>query len=193
MARRASSGTEAAGHRARLMDGMAAAVAAKGYAETTIADVARHARVSKRTFYEHFVGKEECLLALYVAASDAVIAAVRDAVRSARGADARIAAGARVYLARLVEHPQLVRTLFIEILAAGPAGLAVRAAVNDRFARLVRSLARGGATRPSPRLALAVVGGINELVLQAVLDDRLDRLPRLERPIVELLTTVLER
>ena len=58
------------GHRARLTGGLAAAIAEKGYAAVTIADVVRHARVSKRTFYEHFADKEACFLALYAETSD---------------------------------------------------------------------------------------------------------------------------
>ncbi|REM69108.1 TetR/AcrR family transcriptional regulator, partial [Mycobacterium tuberculosis] len=56
-------------HYARLLQGMAHAVAAKGYAETTIADIVREAAVSRRTFYEHFSTKTECLIALYETAS----------------------------------------------------------------------------------------------------------------------------
>ena len=56
-------------HYTRLLQGMAHAVAAKGYAETTIADIVREAAVSRRTFYEHFSTKTECLIALYQTAS----------------------------------------------------------------------------------------------------------------------------
>ena len=59
-----AAGTE---HRARLLEGMARAVAAKGYADTTIADIVREASVSRRTFYENFADKAECLTALYEA------------------------------------------------------------------------------------------------------------------------------
>src|ERR1700712_3232206 len=55
----------AEGLRGDLMSGLAAAVAEKGYAASTIADIVTHARVSKRTFYEHFADKEECLMAIY--------------------------------------------------------------------------------------------------------------------------------
>ncbi len=55
-----TAGTE---HRARLLEGMARAVAAQGYADTTIADIVREAGVSRRTFYEHFSDKTDCLSA----------------------------------------------------------------------------------------------------------------------------------
>src|SRR6185437_14381379 len=50
--------------RRRLLDGLAASIADKGYRATTVADIVRRARTSRRTFYEHFAGKEECFIAL---------------------------------------------------------------------------------------------------------------------------------
>ena len=61
--------------RRRLEDAMAAAVAEKGLAATTIADVARHAGTSKRTFYEHYADKTECYLSLFATRSAAMVAA----------------------------------------------------------------------------------------------------------------------
>src|SRR6266498_996015 len=46
--------TIVASQRGRLLDAMAAAVAEKGYAETTVSDVVDRAGVSRRTFYEQF-------------------------------------------------------------------------------------------------------------------------------------------
>ena len=56
-------------HRGRLFEGMARAVAAQGFAACTIADIVREAAVSRRTFYEHFQTKADCLIALYESAS----------------------------------------------------------------------------------------------------------------------------
>jgi AcrR family transcriptional regulator len=172
------------------MDGMAAAFAKRSYADTTIADIVRHAGVSKRTFYEHFDSKEECLLALYVAASERVLGAIEEAVESAGTLDGQIAGATRAYLARMQAHPQLMRTLLIEILATGPSGLAVRRDIHQRYAALLRRLvSRPGKPLPAP-MASAVVGGINELILQAVLDDRIDRLLDLARPAANLVRAV---
>jgi len=51
--------------RERLIAGLAEAIAEHGYARTTIAHIARHAAVSRRTFYEHFRDKDECFSAAY--------------------------------------------------------------------------------------------------------------------------------
>ena len=56
-------------HPSRLLQGLAQSVAAKGYADTTIADIVREAGVSRRTFYEHFDGKPAALIALYESAA----------------------------------------------------------------------------------------------------------------------------
>jgi AcrR family transcriptional regulator len=51
--------------RDRLLAGVAKAVGERGFANVTIADIVRHARVSRRTFYDHFAGKEECVEAAF--------------------------------------------------------------------------------------------------------------------------------
>lgn len=179
-------------YRRRLMDGMAAAVAERGYADTTIADIVRHARVSRRTFYEQFASKEACLLALYVAASERVIRATAAAIGSAGDRDAQIARATAAYLARMQASPVLTRTLFLEILGAGPAGLQVRREINQRYAELFRGVVEADGGRLSPDVAAAAVGGVNELILQAVLDDRVDRLVAdVAGPAAQLLRAVL--
>src|SRR3954447_21852244 len=67
-----------ASQRWRMLRAMAEAVAQKGYANTVVADVTARARVSRKTFYEHFSGKEACFLATF----DASVAAVRSGVAS---------------------------------------------------------------------------------------------------------------
>jgi AcrR family transcriptional regulator len=52
-----------ANQRYRLCGAMIAAVAAHGYARTSVAQLCRLAGVSKRTFYEQFEDKQDCFLA----------------------------------------------------------------------------------------------------------------------------------
>lgn len=54
-----------AGQRERLLNGMAKAVARRGYTGATVAQVIAHAGVSRSTFYEHFADKEDCFLATF--------------------------------------------------------------------------------------------------------------------------------
>ncbi len=164
--------------RARLVEGMAAAVVEKGYAQATIADVVRHAGTSKRTFYEHFVDKEACFLATYTAASDDVLTSIAAAVDERAPWRRRIAAAMRAYTDALEARPALTRTFLLEIHAAGPGALRARRAIHGRFAALLRGFVDAAraeerhlaALSPSMATALstALVGGINELVLEAL-------------------------
>jgi AcrR family transcriptional regulator len=190
----------AATHRARLTGGLAAAIAEKGYAAATIADVVRHARVSKRTFYEHFADKEACFLALYSEASDDLLTVIADAVARAPGGwDERLATAARAYFERVAAEPALIRTGLIEIRAAGPAARRLRREVQRRYADMLRRLsveataAEPAITPLSPELATAVVGGIDELMLEAVEEGEEARLGELADAAIELIRATLAR
>src|SRR5215207_2395287 len=100
-------------HRHRLLEGMAHAVAEKGYAETTIADIVREASVSRRTFYEHFTGKAECLIALYETASHNALKVLRDAIDPSHGWEEQVERAIGAYLQCMASNPVLLRTLFV--------------------------------------------------------------------------------
>jgi AcrR family transcriptional regulator len=160
----------AADLRRDLADGLADAITDKGYAATTIADIVARARVSKRTFYEHFADKEACLMALYEQSSDQLLAVVGHAVRDAPTAADAIRDGVNAYLAGLQAMPTVARTLLVEIQAAGPSAFQLRQRMLRRFAdQLVALVAKSPELPPlAPDLAIALVGGINELTLQVV-------------------------
>ena len=67
-------------HRLRLIGAMAALLAERGYSTVTIADIARQAHVSKRTFYEHFADKDACFIACYETLSNMVLQSIVDAM-----------------------------------------------------------------------------------------------------------------
>src|ERR1700739_1979194 len=73
---------EPAGHRERLIAAMAASIEEKGYRDTTVADVVRLARTSRRNFYEHFADRDACFLALFDATNEAMMVQIADAVHS---------------------------------------------------------------------------------------------------------------
>jgi AcrR family transcriptional regulator len=184
-----------AAHRTRLLEGMAQAVAEKGYADTTIADIVREASVSRRTFYEHFASKAECLVALYEAASHNGLQVLRDAIDPAHDWEEQAERALRAYLECMASNPVLLRTLFIEILGLGAEGLAARRRVNQEIADYMLGVvnARPSGHKVTPQLAMAVVGGIHELVLQAIEDGRVAQLPELTRTAAALVKAVVHR
>ena len=58
--------------RERLLNGVVEAVAEHGYNATTIGKITEAAKISRRTFYEYFEGKEDCFLAAYEMIDDHV-------------------------------------------------------------------------------------------------------------------------
>jgi AcrR family transcriptional regulator len=176
---------------------MAALLAGKGYASVTIADIARQAHVSKRTFYEHFVDKDACFIACYETLSEILLGAIVDAMKQELPWAKRMRASTRAYLSTLESQPALTRTLMMDIYAAGPDALRARRQVQKRFADNLRRLVDQGRkeqpniARLSPAMATAIIGGINELVLVAVEEGRADRLTELSGTADALLQAVL--
>jgi AcrR family transcriptional regulator len=184
-------------HRNRLVGAMALVLAEKGYAAVTIADIARGARVSKRTFYENFATKEACFIACYETLSEIALQSIAAATAAQGTWLKRARAATRAYLSTLESQPALTRTLMMDIYAAGPDALRVRREVQKRFADYLRRVVEQGKKehpklrRLSPAMATAIIGGINELVLVAVEEGREDRLTELSGTADELLRAVL--
>lgn len=182
-------------HRSRLLEGMAQAVATKGYGETTIADIVREAAVSRRTFYEHFESKAHCLVALYQVASRNALNVLRQSIDPSQPWESQVEQALSAYLACMAGNPVLMRTLFVEILNLGPEGLDARRAVNQEIADFMLKVINSDAEqRGAPRLptwmAMAVVGGIHELVLEYIEQDKVDRLQELAGPASQLVRAV---
>jgi AcrR family transcriptional regulator len=179
--------------RERLLVAMADATAAKGYANVAVADVIDGAGVSRRSFYEQFANKEECFLAAY----DAGVAGLLDAIEQAgAGAGPGLLGPARasteVYLGILADNPAFARTFLVEVLGAGPAALARRDAVHQRFAEQISTsyaaiaAAAGGLPELPPYVFRAAVGAIHELVTDQLLREGAESLPSLLGPILEI-------
>lgn len=153
--------------RARLLEGITQAVAEKGYADATVADAVRAARVSRGTFYALFASKEECFLEAYRHGVEVLEARIDAAVREARGDwRARLRAGLRAYLDCLAAEPAFARTWLLEIHAAGPTAQAARDATLRRFAERYRaSFESSGAARlPSGDALFVLAAGVDQLV-----------------------------
>jgi AcrR family transcriptional regulator len=132
--------------RERLIAGLAQAVAEKGYAAVTLADIVGYAQVSRRVFYANFDGREECFLAAF----EVVVAHLRELVAAAVGAvdgwPQQAIAAVRACLAFFAAEPDLARLCLVESRAAGPA---VAARLGATVGELPPLLRRGRAERPA--------------------------------------------
>jgi len=106
--------------RRRLLAAAVAAVDELGYGRTTIADVTSRARVSRRTFYELFANREECLLAVLDDAVAAVGAEIAAAGLDRLAWRERVRGGLWAILAFLDREPALARVCLVGALGGGP-------------------------------------------------------------------------
>jgi AcrR family transcriptional regulator len=175
--------------RQRILLAMAEAVAAKGFATVSVGDVIAAAGVSRATFYEQFADKQDCFLAAFDAASERVMAVVRAAVPDAPDPAAfETLLGA--YLDALLDAPEFARVFLVDISAAGPDGIARRAAGQQRFAGALARLF--GARTAADRFACeALVAAIAGLVTTRVAAGDFDGLRALRRPMSDLANRLL--
>jgi len=166
------------GFRRRLLDGLAASIEEHGYRETTVADIVRHARTSKRTFYDHFSTKEECFVELHSTHNEDMVVVVRDAVDPTAPWREQVRQAVTVY-ARTIDATRAITLSWIRELPAldEEARLLLRSGL-DRFALMIGGLTNGPRFRDaglkplSPSAAIILVGGLNELTAQMVEDGR---------------------
>jgi AcrR family transcriptional regulator len=162
-------------HRERLIAAMAASVAERGYRDTTVADVVRIARTSRRTFYEHFADRADCFLALFDATTEQVMAAVAAAVDPGAEWERQVELALGAFLDAVASAPALHRSFVRELPALGERGAERQLAVIERFAQVLVELV-DNARREQPALdahplpfdaAVIIVGGIRELMVIA--------------------------
>jgi AcrR family transcriptional regulator len=160
--------------RGRILQSIVETVAAKGYAATTVGDVAARARVSRNAFYALYADKEDCFLAAYARACDQLIDLVMGAASAHHHWLDRLRAGLDAYLGALTFAPSYARSFMVEVGAAGPRVRAHRRAVLRRHAALARETHdRVRAERPElpvvpDAVLLSMVGGGDTLVTDAL-------------------------
>jgi AcrR family transcriptional regulator len=167
--------------RERLLEAAIRVVAAKGYAATTIGDLAKEAGVSRTTFYELFPDKEECFLAAYDGTVDVLVRRIAAAYESEQRWPRRARAGLEALLRTLAEEPALARLALVDIGAAGPAAQRRYRAAVQRLTPLFeegRDFAPGGRNLPANTSRMAV-GGVTGLISDELVAGRAEQLPGL--------------
>jgi AcrR family transcriptional regulator len=167
------------GHRQRLIAAMARSIEQKGYRDTTVADVVRLARTSRRNFYEQFEDRDGCLLALFDAANQAMLERISAAVDPDRPLEEQVDAAVEAYIAHVIAEPALWASFVREMPGLGAAGAARAQHTLERFATTLIELvdaagrARPGAVAPLDHdTAIIIVGGLRELLVISIQQGR---------------------
>lgn len=110
-----------ASQQSRIVAGTANAIAAKGYASASVADIIAFAGVSRTTFYQLYKDKESCFLACFEALADSHYEAVEKALAEPLPHPMRLIGGLQAYLGRVDANAQFARAFIGEAEAATPA------------------------------------------------------------------------
>lgn len=164
--------------RLRLLDGLAASIGERGYRASTVADVVRHARTSKRTFYDQFASKEECFLELLRADIEKLGESIAAAVDPEADWHRQIRQAVEAYVGHMEARPAITLSLIRELPSLGN----VARPVQRRGVQLLSNLLIDLSASPGFRraelppltapLAVILLGGLRELTALSVEDGR---------------------
>ncbi len=163
-----------------ILEAMVRVVGAKGFRETSVADVIEEAGSSRATFYKYFDDKHDCFLAAY----DMVVEQIFLEVTSSCDAEGpwldRMRRGLATILSIFAVDPALARTAMVEVAAAGADA---RQRHWDTIARFTEFLEDGkelsnGVELPK-HISLMSAGAVAGLIFDELLAGRADQLPDL--------------
>jgi len=166
--------------RQRLLDAAAQVTAARGYEETTVADILAVAGVGRETFYELFEDRRACVLAAHQELLDDLVAHVETAYEGPGDWVERCRATLRALLEWFAGDPALGRFLLVEPAAVGPEFHAIFQAGFDRFVAMIDAGLDEDLPDPQPLPATSLaVGAAISRVYGEVAAGRTEQLPTL--------------
>ncbi len=152
--------------RRRLHLAMVECVDEHGYAATTISQLVARARISRRSFYERYRNKDECLIGTYDEIVKRLGLRLDAALGRAETWPERLEAYLKTLFDAAADRPDAARLVCVEMAAAGPAGVQRWADGAERLRRFISdgfAGAPGPGTVPDP-VALAIVGAIRRVL-----------------------------
>ena len=164
--------------RLRLLDGLATSIGERGYRASTVADIVRHARTSKRTFYDQFASKEECFLELLRADTEKLGASIAAAVDPEADWHQQIRQAVEAYVGYIDSRPAITLSWIRELPSLGPGARIVQRRGLQLLSGLLIDLSaspgfkRADLPPVTTSLAVILLGGLRELTALAVEDGR---------------------
>lgn len=174
--------------RQRLLTAMASVAHRDGLSGVTVSKVLEIARVGRRSFYEIFDDREDCLLAVFDHAVSLARERARPAYEAEHGWADRLRAGLLALLDFFDEEPELACVCFVHSFAGGPELLARRAKLLGELTRIVDAGcdARTTTSEISPLTAEGVLGALLSVVHTRILQADHERLSNLLNPLMAI-------
>ena len=181
--------TEVARHqRLRMHGAMVEAVAANGYANTSVKQIIGLAGVSRRAFYEQFANKEECFLATFDLVAARGVKRVHEAYRSTGGdLEQRIRAAVGEFTDEIESNAKGAGLAIVQAQTAGAPGLArLRRATGTFEQMLSSSFAHASDAGPLPApIVRGIVGGMHEATAVRLRAGHPEEIPALNEEIAQ--------
>jgi AcrR family transcriptional regulator len=172
-----------------MLHSAALVVSECGYGQMSVTRVTGRARVSRRTFYDVFIDREDCFLAVFDDRVARAAERVSVAYEGARGWREKVRDALAALLAFLDEEPGTRPLLILDALGAGPRVLARRAEILER---LGAELQRGAAAAHSghelpPLTGEGVIGAVFSMVHTRLLQQPPGELVELLNPLMGMI------
>jgi AcrR family transcriptional regulator len=173
--------------RSRMLTAAVQAVEEVGYTRMTVAQVISRAKVSRKTFYDVFVDREDCFLAAFDYAIAQTRAVVVEAYEDESSWRERIRAAMERLLTFMDEEPGLARLCVVEALASGPRVLESRSRVLGELTKAIdRGRKAGSGQNPSAVTAEGVVGAVFAVLHARLLEGSREPLVNLLGPLMSI-------
>ncbi len=159
--------------RARLLGAAVAAVEELGWSHVTVASIASRARVSRKTFYDLFSDREDCLLAVLRDTTERVASELEHAGLEKLVWRERVRGGLWIILSFFDREPELARVCVVQS-ARGSRGVAqAREEIIARLTSLVDEGRLGSerAAQAPPLTAEGSVGAVLSILYRRLLND----------------------
>ncbi|BBY19520.1 TetR/AcrR family transcriptional regulator [Mycolicibacterium litorale] len=162
--------------RQRLLDALESSIAEDGYQRTTVADIVRRARTSRRTFYEHFDGREACFLALLAEAYAGQVQQISAAVDPNSPWRVQVRQAIEAWISSAESRSALMLSATRDLPAIGAAARDLQREVTENFITMVQALGdtdefhSAGIGPVSRQRVVMLLGGLRELTAITVED-----------------------
>ena len=155
--------------RQRLLDALEASIAKDGYPRTTVADIVRRARTSRRTFYEYFDSREACFVALLTDANADQVRQIAAAVDPQAPWRNQVRQAIEAWISSGESRSSLMLSWIRDVPSLGAAARRLQRDGTENFIELVQALAdsdafsAAGIGPVSRQRIIMLLGGLREL------------------------------
>lgn len=178
--------------RERLFAGMARVMARRGYAATTVDDIANESSVSRKALYAHFSGKEDVLLQAHRAVVEQVTTGAGPAVADQDDWKAALRALLDWGLEFFAREPAFANLSLVEVRAATPAARELQRESLASIRRLLEQAIVQGARPVSDTVIDGMLGGMISVVAKAAEEGPPSDLPALRPELMAWFVLILE-